>query len=465
MCTQRDRIAVLAVAGFLAAVGAPLAAADEATPALPLATLPDAAGIVAAVEVAIPLVELPLPSAEQEPSHAEPMPAPEPPISVSEPVPDAPAGDALSPTPPLEAVAAAVQQRPVNVNVSVRVESPGDDGAVTQTNAVAGTSAAVAVPLPVSNSRYQDVPAQYQSAAAPGSSSDPPPAPEPQQPATAPAAWIWNWDCADGMPASFNPPPGTLPDSWIWNWSGNCASLNATAENTNAQSTAQYQRGIAQYQPVNMNVSIRIASAGANGPVVQANVAVSVAVVSSPIVVEPDPRPPVEPVAQNAPPTSADVAPVSPAVAGSGPVEEPQRSPVRFTLSAPIAPSGREYSVSPSPDTQLAAASTSRARIEATARLVATLAPPRPALEAAARSRVPEQRRHRPPALRDLTRAPVGSLGLTAAPQRAGFDLTSFLIFVFLAAFVFAFADAAWRVRDGWQPAAAEPGRRRERPG
>ncbi len=134
-------------------------------------------------------------------------------------------------------------------------------------------------------------------------------------------------------------------------------------------------------------------------------------------------------------------------------------------VEAPVAAAGpRARAVSTSAERELAAAGTADARLEITARLVATLAPPRPALEAAARSRVPERRRHREPGLPDLTRQPLAALGLVA-PERAGMDLSPFLILVFLAAFVFAFADAAWRVRDGWWPTAAEPGRRRERPG
>ena len=59
----------------------------------------------------------------------------------------------------VEAVEQAVQQvQPVNVNISVRVDSPGDNGAVTQINAALSQPLPVATPPEV---RYQEPDPQY----------------------------------------------------------------------------------------------------------------------------------------------------------------------------------------------------------------------------------------------------------------------------------------------------------------
>ena len=59
----------------------------------------------------------------------------------------------------VEPVEQAVQQvQPVNVNISVRVDSPGDNGAVTQINAALSQALPVATPPEV---RYQEPDPQY----------------------------------------------------------------------------------------------------------------------------------------------------------------------------------------------------------------------------------------------------------------------------------------------------------------
>ncbi len=215
-----------------------------------------------------------------------------------------------TPAPPQESVGAAVQQQPVNVNVSIRVDSPGDDGAVTQTNAVVAVTTAPVVSTPVPDTRYQEQAPQYQPPVETESTREPTPAPTPQEAAPVPATWTWNWNCADGLPPAFDLPTGSLPQSWVWNWSGNCGGIGTATGNADPQSAPQYQPGVTQYQPVNVNVSIRIASPGSNGPVVQANVAVAVTVPLPPVVA-PGLPPQAEPAAQDASPAPApgDAAP------------------------------------------------------------------------------------------------------------------------------------------------------------
>lgn len=63
-----------------------------------------------------------------------------------------------------------------------------------------------------------------------------------------------------------------LPTNWSWNWTWNCGEIQRDVGNSGAQSGGQYQPGVAQYQPVNINISIRINSPGNDGPVTQSNV-------------------------------------------------------------------------------------------------------------------------------------------------------------------------------------------------
>ena len=80
--------------------------------------------------------------------------------------------------------------------------------------------------------------------------------------------WAWQWDCLSAPPFTAISPnsstSGSVPRNWTWIW--NCGD-----------NPVQYQSGTAsQYQPVNMNVSIRISSPGNDGPVSQSNVAIAV---------------------------------------------------------------------------------------------------------------------------------------------------------------------------------------------
>jgi hypothetical protein len=177
-------------------------------------------------------------------------------------------GSASSPASTLGSTAA-VQSAPSNVNVSVRVESPGDNGAVTQVNiaasagigagdgALPSSPARASVPAPTSSSQTAGAGQQTTTISPAGSGSDP-----------ATGTWTWEWDCLSVPPFTAISPSssttGSVPSNWSWIW--NCGD-----------NTVQYHGGtIGQYQPVNLNVAIRISSPGNDGPVTQSNIAIGV---------------------------------------------------------------------------------------------------------------------------------------------------------------------------------------------
>jgi hypothetical protein len=142
-----------------------------------------------------------------------------------------------------------------NINISIRIDSPGDNGALTQLNVGAGAAAA---------------PAQTSSAAQPQAATTAPTAPETPA-SSAPSTdttgssdtWYWNWDCLGANPISPISPDasanGSMPSSWTWIW--NCGGNNS-----------QYQiETPTGYQQINANVSIRISSPGNDGNVTQIN--------------------------------------------------------------------------------------------------------------------------------------------------------------------------------------------------
>jgi hypothetical protein len=161
--------------------------------------------------------------------------------------------------------AVARQVAPTNVNVNIRIASPGDNGSVTQANVAIGAGAVGAARTESSAQ------AQAASAATPSTTGAAPVSPSASS-AISPGAddsgvWNWQWDCLS-IPSFVGWYPGgseggIAPSSWIWNW--NCGD--------NAQ---QYQTGtLDQYRPVNVNVGIRIASPGNDGPVNQTNIVVA----------------------------------------------------------------------------------------------------------------------------------------------------------------------------------------------
>jgi hypothetical protein len=205
--------------------------------------------------------------------------------------------------------AVAVQVSPTNVNVSIRVESPGDKGPVTQLNVAAATAVGAAV----------EATAKTAPAAAPTGGSSPPSgaagaAVSPTNPTTISSAskdvdtWTWDWDCLSIPTFSTISPAisvgGTVPATWTWNW--NCDDNSGQYHGATA----------AQYQPVNVNVAIRISSPGNDGPVTQTNIAVAV---SAGVALSPGPSSVEPPAAGSAPQSLASVS--APDTALPSPVE------------------------------------------------------------------------------------------------------------------------------------------------
>ncbi len=126
---------------------------------------------------------------------------------------------------------------------------------------------------PVEEPQYQPEPPQYQP---PEPVTAPVAAPPPPEAAEEEWTWDWSWSCGDA-PAQLPAVKGdNLPDTWNWNWAWNCGGSGPTLANNETEKTTQYQPALTQYHPINVNVSIRIASPGDDGPVTQTNVVVLV---------------------------------------------------------------------------------------------------------------------------------------------------------------------------------------------
>jgi hypothetical protein len=139
------------------------------------------------------------------------------------------------------AVAAASQQSASNLVVSIRVQSPGDNGSITQANIVgsAAASGTTSAPLdPVSSTaatpaaarteassdQYQAPAAQYQTPATASASTG--------VPAPTSWTWIWVWNCA---PVSLSGqavlPAGTISGAtWVWTWNQNCDGIGPAVD-------------------------------------------------------------------------------------------------------------------------------------------------------------------------------------------------------------------------------------------
>jgi len=160
------------------------------------------------------------------------------------------------PTSPVPAPASA------NINVSVRIDSPGDNGPVSQVNVSGGSV------TPLSTAA---APEQTPTTPTPRSTTQSP-APSPAAPVTSGASdtWYWNWDCLGTPPTSAVSPTGSatgsFPSSWTWIW--NCGD-----------NSSQYQsESPGGYHQVNTNIAIRIASPGNDGSVTQVNVGAGVTI-------------------------------------------------------------------------------------------------------------------------------------------------------------------------------------------
>ncbi len=326
----------VAVLGAASAFASPAVAETPPAPAIPV--LPDPQAIVAAAVAATqpvvtptPVPALPAPAPvvtptltpvppqpesvpPADPATAAPSvqpsqepveppaaaPALETPVEAPEPLPDPPAAPPEATPEPVEQavqqVAQAVQQvQPVNVNISVRFDSPGDNGAVTQINAALSQPMPVAAPPEV---RYQEPDPQYHdpsaangAAAAPAAPSAPAPAPDAPLTPVDSWDWTWTWSCGDAIPPTIVLPSNYLQQIWNWNWNWNCGGNTNANANSGSQSSSQYQPVTSQYQPINVNISIRIASPGNDGAVTQTNLALAMPVIVQTAVNHPAPLP------------------------------------------------------------------------------------------------------------------------------------------------------------------------------
>jgi hypothetical protein len=177
-----------------------------------------------------------------------------------------------------------VQADPANLNVSIRIDSPGDDGAVTQSNTAAtATQQAASPPARASTGAAAPPAAKPSGTTAPASTGASPEASPSASPDT-PGTWQWTWDCVS--PPDVHAPVLRDADgellTWNWTWIWNCAGNTEAASSGGAQyQSATGNDTTGQYQPGNVNIAIRISSPGSNGPVNQSNVAVTVAVPTS----------------------------------------------------------------------------------------------------------------------------------------------------------------------------------------
>ncbi len=323
-------------------------------------------------------------------------------------------------------------------------------------SAAAVPESAPSVPAaPVGEPQYQSESPQYQPAQAA------PAAPAPL-PAAAPAEQDWNWDwtfsCGGSKPPTEPPavPGGGLPKNWNWNWDWNCGPGSAAAQNSDKESGPQYQPTNTRYQPLNVNVTIRIASPGDNGPVTQTNVVFAV----------------------GAGPASATVQAAVPALgitpASSAPLE----------ASAPAAPAAATPAEVPeqaraakktAPPAKNKFASDDHERAPFAAQPVVAEAPSwtaRPVVSRRLQPAQAEAHRGRPqlrrPTRRPLPprRAPAIPVGSGGASPLGGSDGGGFHVALLLVPFAFALVDSARRsVRDITPPMGRAHRSRQERPG
>ena len=253
--------------------------------------------------------------------------------------------------------------------------------------------------------------------------------------------------------------------------------------NSGSQSSSQYQPVTSQYQPINVNISIRIASPGNDGPVVQTNLALAMPVVVQTASNHPAPLPvqwlpAAGPASVQAPVASVEVG-MAPAehggvalrgtlgsgagqrISGGAPdIGDRRRRRDGDSLASPArARRGRGDTTS---------GTTGSAPVAVSAAQIATLAPPAPAVAAGptrqgagaaadhAGAPDPAPGRRRQP--QSATRASVR--WAPAARTARCCSSSSFSV-----PFLLAFADAARRVAEEWKAEAADSGRRREKPG
>lgn len=398
--------------------------ASTATAAEPAVTgaaaAPPPEPVVAAVPEAAPE---PAPEALEADPEGQPVPAP---------VPDAPP----------------VQQQPTNLNVSVRIDSPGDEGAVTQTNVAVDAVA-----------QYQPDSVRYQPLVPPADTAteDQPATSAPDDDAGDAVSeaweWEWTWDCGSDSPLELAPTAGPTAQTWIWNWTWTCDGITGTSQDIDEEIASGYQAPATQYRPVNINVAIRISSPGDNGPVVQTNVAVALPVPVPPVAAPIESPPDVPALPETSVPTIAvEVAVLgvglmdAPAPAAIAPGDEadrccvvPERRGDVWAAEQPtsglfrqVQPEGRRDITAVDFDT----AAVARLELRSRRAELAESAPPRPQARPAPPAR---ERRHA-----DGKRATVGPQGLPGLAPGGAPDRRLTYAIVALVAFALAYAFASW---------------------
>ena len=186
------------------------------------------AAAVEAADAALPAVAAPVESAPSPEDPADDTQAPdvtdadEPETADSPESPETSGNqaDTASDTTPATASPApgATQSSPANVNVSVRIDSPGDNGAVTQVNVAAAlTPSGTTTRTTAEGSSSQTLPRAAQPAqttaappvVSPGGSSAISPTSETS---TGDGAWTWQWDCMSAPSFSGLSPPDPAED-------------------------------------------------------------------------------------------------------------------------------------------------------------------------------------------------------------------------------------------------------------
>lgn len=500
---------VLEVVEEIAEAAVPAVLTEAAAPAVTAPAQPSAAPAEAAPAQPAAAPQTPAPAPET------PAPAPEAPA----PAPEAPAETLAAPVDSAATVAAAaaaatVQQvRPINVNISIRVESPGDNGAVTQVNAALGAVVAEVVtpaagPSAAAQPQLASPKPPVQAEEASASPAAPAPSAHDSPPAVVAAPteqwdWTWSWDCGEVIsPDIVLPGISSLP-IWNWNWDWNCGEETDVLGKSGSESAPQYQSDTSQYQPINLNISIRIASPGSDGPVSQGNIAQTVASIiaaATAPVLSPGAGPGWDfPSAPATPPA------LEAAAAGAVPAQSLAEAIVAFAADVAEAPlavvveltcclatsstgdiagessvaaAGGAFSPTADdrrfgPDSALSRADITATEVAAVLASDSAVAPqamaalvvPRPKAEAARRAETHERltRHVKHSAAPARERAAVLSYG-GVTPLGAP-DHSSKILLLFLFPFVFALAAAARRVEDEDRAAAAEPGRPEGRPG
>ena len=266
-------------------------------------------------------------------------------------------------------------------------------------------------------------------------------------------------------------------ENWTWNWDWDCAAPDLTGGNSSSESPGQYQAGVSQYRPININISIRINSPGNDGPVTQTNVAIA----SSTTITFPTIR-------IEAPSASvgAGVTPgVAVSVAGSDPVaaiagvffgdlveetvEADELLPLRRAEGTDfVASEPQSGPTAQAPDAQPRDI-TAPARFEAAVEVTLRLAKASTAAAQEARAAAKPRRTLRPAPPRrpaDATREPTLTLASGFAPVNAADGRLGHLMLALVGiGFIFAFADATRSVAAEVRAAGEDPDPPPDRPG